>query len=97
MERVSRALLGIIGRTLLIAFALITSATEAVAQTDVPADTGPNIWGNMPGAVVLLIPVAIGGALYLGRRLSRHDPEDDAPKREGAVSRTLARKTEDDA
>ncbi|MEX2393869.1 MAG: hypothetical protein WD826_05260 [Actinomycetota bacterium] len=69
--------------------------TLLVAAAQATTD-GPNIWGNMPGAIVLLIPIVIGGAIYLGRRLSRSDPTDDAPKREGAVSRTLARRSEED-
>jgi hypothetical protein len=66
-------------------------ALIAIQQAD------PNIWGNMPGAVVLLVPIAIGAAIYLGRRLARQAPDDEAPKREGAVSRTLARRSEEDA
>jgi hypothetical protein len=70
--------------------------TVLAAAAQATAD-GPNIWGNMPGAVVLLIPLAIGGVIYLGRRLSRTHPEDEGPKREGAVSRALAKKSEEES
>jgi hypothetical protein len=46
----------------------------------------------MPGAVLLLIPIAIGGAIYLSYKLGRPDPDESRPRREGAVSRALARK-----
>lgn len=71
------------------------SASQALAQAPTAApDTGPDVFGNMPGAVFLLIPLLIGGAIYVSRKLGPED-EDTTPKREGAVSRALARQRKD--
>jgi hypothetical protein len=52
-------------------------------------------WSNLPGAIVLLIPLAIAGALYISSRLAKPDPSREVAGREGAVSRTLAKKEAD--
>ena len=73
----------------------LASASQALAQAPTTApDTGPDVFGNMPGAVFLLVPLLIGGAVYVSRRLGPED-EDTTPKREGAVSRALARQRKD--
>jgi hypothetical protein len=70
----------------------VAMAASASAQTPVPSpEAGTDIFGNMPGAVILLVPLMIGGALYLSYRLGRPD-EDVRARREGAVSRALARR-----
>lgn len=88
-----KRVVGRITRALLFgALFALASATSALAQapTDAP-DAGPDVFGNMPGAVFLLIPLLIGGAIYVSRRLGPNDHDDEAPRREGAVSRALAR------
>jgi hypothetical protein len=56
------------------------------------------VFGNMPGVVYILIPLAIAGAVYLSRELGKRvDDDADGPeRRQGAVSRTLARQKETD-
>ena len=75
---------------LLAAAFLIALPGMAGAQSPEPT-AGPSVFDNMPGVVILIVPVAIGAALYLSYRLGRGD-EETGPKREGAVSRALARK-----
>ena len=53
---------------------LVAMAASASAQSPLPSpEAGADIFGNMPGAVILLVPLAIGGALYLSYRLGRPD------------------------
>jgi hypothetical protein len=79
-------------RALLFSAALLVAmAHTAFAQDASPAASeGPDVFGNFPGAVFLLVPIVIGGALYVSRRLGPQDDEAAAPRREGAVSRALA-------
>ena len=76
---------------MLIACIALTGVTAAYAQSPAPDDGGTDVFGNMPGAVILLIPILIGGALYISRKLGPQDDEATSGRREGAVSRTLAR------
>jgi hypothetical protein len=55
-----------------------------------PANT-PDVWGNLPGALVIGIPLAIGLAIYISRALGRKDAGGPERRRVGAVSRALAR------
>lgn len=75
--------------TVAVGVALAMTST-AYAQSPAPEDAGPDIFGNMPGAVILLVPIVIGGAWYVSRRLGPRT-DDEPTRREGAVSRTLAR------
>jgi hypothetical protein len=88
-----RRTVGRTARTLLFtACVLLSFPTVAFAQEASPApDTGPDVWGNMPGAVLLLVPIVIGGALYISRRLGPRDDDATSNRREGAVSKALAR------
>lgn len=72
--------------------ALTVLAAPAISLAQSPAPSEPDIWGNMPGALILLVPLALGGAFYLSRFLSG-SPDEPAERREGAVSRALARKS----
>lgn len=86
-----RRLCWLVARTTAIAACVVLLLPAvALAQSPAPDDGGADVFGNMPGAVVLLVPIVIGGALYISRRLG---PQDDgtSKRREGAVSRTLAR------
>jgi hypothetical protein len=75
--------------------ALLTpNAAFAQAATPQP-DTGPDLWSNLPGALVIGIPLAIFLALYISRRLGRTDDGDREPRRVGAVSRALARERDE--
>ena len=69
----------------------LAMASTAYAQSPAPDQTGPDVFGNMPGAVLLLVPIVIGGALYVSRKLGPRPDESASTRREGAVSRTLAR------
>ncbi len=82
-----------IASTLLLAtcVALMTPAS-AYAQSPAPDDGGPDIFSNMPGVVLLLVPLVLLGAWYLSRALGPRDDEADSTRREGAVSRTLAQR-----
>lgn len=77
--------------------AVLLAPTSALAQSPSPA-AGTNVFGNMPGVVYILIPLAIAGAVYLSRELGKRvDDDADGPeRRQGAVSRTLARQKETD-
>ncbi len=79
-------------RGLLFALAVIVAWPASVlAQSPSPgADEGADVFGNMPGVVILLVPLLIGAALYLSYKLGRGD-EETGPSREGAVSRALSR------
>jgi len=66
------------------------SPVIAYAQSPAPDDAGPDIFGNMPGAIVLLVPLVLFGAWYISRRLGPPDDDADSGRREGAVSRTLS-------
>lgn len=89
-------MVGRITRVLLASVTLAAAtATRAFAQAPTIApETGPDVFGNMPGAVLLLIPILIGGAVYVSRKLGPQDDETTTPKREGAVSKALARSRE---
>ena len=88
-----RRTVGRIASTLLLAACIaLTGVTTAYAQSPAPDDAGTDIFGNMPGAVILLVPVLIGGALYISRRLGPRDDEATSTRREGAVSRALAQR-----
>ena len=90
MKTLRRAV-GRITTTLTVAVGVVFAMTSAAyAQSPAPDDTGPDIFGNMPGAVILLVPIVLGGAWYVSRRLGPQT-DDESTRREGAVSRTLAR------
>jgi hypothetical protein len=75
---------------LLVACVALMLPAVAYAQSPAPDDGGPDIFSNMPGAVILLIPLVLLGAWYVSRALGPRDDEADSGRREGAVSRTLA-------
>lgn len=82
---------------MLFAVAIAWSLPAVVcAQTPQPSPT-VSTWSNLPGAIILLIPLAVGGALYVSYKLGSPDPTDRPVRREGAVSRTLAEKGTTDA
>ena len=88
----------IAGALAVIACVLLTSPMLAVAQSPAPEqNTGPDVWSNMPGAVVLLVPVVIGVALYLSYRIGGGRSDTEPTGREGAVSRALAQRKTPDA
>ena len=89
-------MVGRITRVLLASVALaVATATRVLAQAPTTApEAGPDVFGNMPGAILLLIPILIGGAVYVSRKLGPQDDEASTHKREGAVSKALARKRE---
>ncbi len=84
-----RAMGRVASTLLLVACIALTTASVAYAQSPAPDDGGTDVFGNMPGAVILLVPIVIGGALYVSRRLSPRDDEAASGRREGAVSRAL--------
>jgi hypothetical protein len=88
-----------LARTLLLtAFVVLASPLSALAQSPAPeGDGGPNVWGNMPGVIVVLIPLAIGVALYLSYVLGGGRSSEPEAGRQGAVSRALARREDADA
>ena len=87
-----REVLGGLLRTLVVAACVIvTTPVAALAQSPAPEASGPDVFGNMPGATILLVPIVIGGALYISRRLGPRADAATSRRREGAVSRTLAR------
>ena len=73
----------------LIACLALAMPVVAYAQSPAPDDGGPSVFSNMPGAVILLIPLVLGGAWYISRALGPRDDDADSGRREGAVSRTL--------
>jgi hypothetical protein len=77
-----------------LAWVVIDLACVALAQT--AKDNGPDLWGHLPGALIVGVPLAIGLALYISRHLGREDAEAREPRRTGAVSRALARERGDD-
>jgi hypothetical protein len=87
----TRRTMGRIASTLLLIACFTLTCAAAYAQSPAPDEGGTDIFSNMPGAVILLIPILIGGALYISRRLGPRDDERASTRREGAVSRTLAR------
>jgi hypothetical protein len=86
-----RTTAGRLVRGLALAATLVLAVPRVAAAQSPSPEAGADVFGNMPGVVILIIPVAIGAALYLSYRLGRGD-EEVGPKREGAVSRALARK-----
>ena len=87
-----RRTVGRIASTLLLTCVALMSPAVAYAQSPAPDDGGPDIFGNMPGAVLLLVPLVLLGAWYISRRLGPPDDDADSGRREGAVSRTLAQR-----
>jgi hypothetical protein len=83
---------GRIASTLFFACVALMTPALAYAQSPTPDDGGTDIFSNMPGAVLLLIPLVLLGAWYISRALGPQDDEADSGRREGAVSRTLAQR-----
>jgi hypothetical protein len=71
--------------------ALVLAAQAPVTSPEAASGA----WSNLPGAIILLIPLAIAGALYISSRLAKPDPSRETVRREGAVSRTLENKAAD--
>ena len=90
MQKKIRVKCGRVVRGLLIAAALVFALPAFAAAQSPEASEAPSTFDNMPGVIILLIPLAIGAALYLSYKLGRTD-EEAGPRREGAVSRALAR------
>ena len=98
MMTIRRTVGRIAGTLTLVVCVLLTTPALALAQTPAPeTDTGPDVWGNMPGAVLLLIPIVIGLALYLSYRVGGSHADEQPTGREGAVSRALALREPTDA
>ena len=75
--------------------ALIAQAVAFAQTSDTPAK--PDLWGHLPGVLVIGVPLAIGLAVYISRRLGHESETDEQPRRIGAVSRALQREHGDDA
>jgi hypothetical protein len=77
-------------------FGALFVAMPAAASAQSPTPSGEtDVFGNMPGIVYLLIPLAIAGALYLSHKLSGTDEPTESDRRVGAVSRALAQQKEE--
>ena len=76
------------------AFFVLGAAAVAFGQEVSPSPAPPSsAWDNLPGGVLLLLPIAIGGAAYVSRRLAGPPDAEQQPRRVGAVSRALSRDT----
>ncbi len=80
---------------LIAASAIVAMPGLALAQTPQPLSAGTDVFGNMPGIVYLLIPLVIAGAIYLSRELGRTEEAAEPERRQGAVSKALAKQKED--
>jgi hypothetical protein len=85
-------------RTFVVACLLLaagTSGRPALAQSS--SAPGPDIWGNLPGALVLGIPLTVAIAAYVSYRIGRREKTRAPVRREGAVSRVLSRHEDDES
>jgi hypothetical protein len=90
MKTFRRRVRSVASTLLFVACIACAFASSVAAQTPAPDDGGTDVFGNMPGATILLVPIVLGGAYYVSRRLGPRD-DGSTTRREGAVSRTLAR------
>jgi len=70
----------------------IASITAAAAQSGDPSKSG-DLTGNLPAAIYLLIPLALGLALLTAVALGDRGEPEGSGSRAGGVSRALGRRS----
>lgn len=74
----------------------IATNIACVALAQATPDNKPDLWGHLPGALIVGVPLAIGLAVYISRHLGREDESAEEPRRIGAVTRALARERDEE-